>query len=201
MTAFDAIVLAGGTGERMGGADKAVLTLGATTLLGRVMDAVAGADTVVCVGPERDAGRGELWTREQPPGGGPVAAVAAGLQLVEATIVAVLAVDHPFVTAEVVARLVETCALNDVDAALAGDEAGVPQPLLAAYRVPALSACLRAIGSPAGASMTRLTQGLRFVTVPAPDAAQDCDTPEDLERARQKAAEQERAFPPAGGFE
>ena len=201
MTAFDAIVLAGGTGERMGGADKGALMLAEVTFLERVLDATRVADDVVCVGPERPTSRKVTWTQESPAGGGPVAAVAAGLQHVEATIVTVLAVDHPFVTAEVVARLVETCAVNDVDAVLAGDDAGVPQRLLAAYRVPALSACLRAIGSPAGASMTRLTQGLRCVTVPAPDAAQDCDTPEDLERARQKAAEQERACPPAGDFE
>ena len=190
MTSFDAVILAGGSGRRLGGVDKAALTVGGATLLERTLDAVERARTVVCVGPERplrDTGRTVAWTREQPPGGGPVAALGAGLDLVHDPVVAVLAVDHPFVTNEVVTRLVETCALADTDAALAGDAAGVFQPLLGAYRTESLRTCLRAIGSPRGASMARLIEGLRCVTVPAPDAAQDCDTPEDLERARLNA--------------
>ena len=186
---FDAIILAGGGGERLGGVDKAAITIGGSTLLERVLDAVSGAGTVVCVGPERDVRRPAVWTREQPPGGGPAAALNAGLERVEAPIVALRAVDHPFVTAEIVMRLVETCALDDVDAALAGDEAGVAQPLLAAYRVSALRASLRAIGPPAGGSVTRLVHGLRCVTVPAPAAARDLDTPKDLEGARRDAEE------------
>jgi hypothetical protein len=35
--------------------------------------------------------------------------------------------------------------------------------------------------------MRRAIEGLRCVTIGAPDAAQDCDTPEDLERARRNA--------------
>jgi molybdopterin-guanine dinucleotide biosynthesis protein A len=190
VTSFDAVILAGGSGRRLGGVDKAALTIGGATLLDRTLDAVEAATAVVCVGPERLLGgttRSATWTREQPPGGGPVAALSAGLDLVDASVVAVLAVDHPFVTAEVVSRLVETCSLADVDAALAGDAEGMPQPLLAAYRTASLRACIRAIGGPAGVAMTRAIEGLRCVTVPAPDAAQDCDTPEDLERARRNA--------------
>jgi molybdopterin-guanine dinucleotide biosynthesis protein A len=188
-TSFDALILAGGGAERLGGIDKATITIGGATLLERAVGAVEAARAVVCVGPQRDVGCPVVWTREHPVGGGPVAGLSAGLDLVEASIVVVLAVDHPFVTTELVARLVETCALDGVDAALAGDDAGIAQPLLAAYRVAWLSACLRAIGSPAGASMTRLIEGLRFVTVPAPVAARDLDTPEDLERARREGGQ------------
>ncbi len=47
---YDAIVLAGGSGSRMDGADKASLTIAGTTLLDRVLAAVGGAATVVVVG-------------------------------------------------------------------------------------------------------------------------------------------------------
>jgi molybdopterin-guanine dinucleotide biosynthesis protein A len=190
VTPFDAVILAGGSGRRLGGVDKAAITIGGSTLLDRTLDAVEAAGAVVCVGPERalrDPGRSVVWTREQPPGGGPVAGLSAGLDRIDASVVAVLAVDHPFVAAEAVSRLIETCALADVDAALAEDEAGVAQPLLAAYRTAALRVCLRAAGSPAGVSMSSAIEGLRCVTVPAPESAQDCDTPEDLERARRRS--------------
>ncbi|GGC78428.1 hypothetical protein GCM10011512_01250 [Tersicoccus solisilvae] len=97
---LDAIVLAGGRGSRLGGIDKAALTLDGKPLLDRALDAVDGvAGTVVVVGPERvlasgedaaritasrsgtdPAGAARLRTaREDPPYGGPAAATAAGL--------------------------------------------------------------------------------------------------------------------------
>ena len=47
-----AIVLAGGAGRRLGGADKAALDVGGRTLLERALAAVSGVPTVV-VGPAR----------------------------------------------------------------------------------------------------------------------------------------------------
>jgi len=83
--AVDLIVLAGGRGNRLGGAVKPAVDVAGRTLLSRVLDARARARRVVVVGPAEAraaAGRettGVLWTLEDPPFGGPVAGIAAGL--------------------------------------------------------------------------------------------------------------------------
>ncbi|PRH79320.1 molybdenum cofactor guanylyltransferase [Streptomyces solincola] len=96
MSGFDAVVLAGGAARRLGGADKPAVTVGGRALLDRVLDACRGAGRTVVVGGRRPTGRPVHWAREQPPGGGPVAALAAGLRLVEADTVVVLGGDLPF---------------------------------------------------------------------------------------------------------
>lgn len=181
-TNFDAVILAGGRGTRLGGVDKANVTLGSATMLDRILMAVVDASRVVCVGPERPAGDRVVWTREEPPGGGPVAALAAGLELVETPVVVALAVDLPFVSGAVVLRLVDLC--DAANAAVVTDADAVPQPLLAAYRVAPLRDALGGLPSVAGASMMQVLESLDVVTLSDPDAARDCDTPEDLERAR-----------------
>jgi molybdopterin-guanine dinucleotide biosynthesis protein A len=180
VTTFDAVILAGGRGERLGGVDKAALSIGRATLLNTVVAAAAKATQVICVGPERPTERPIMWTRERPPGGGPVAALAAGLELVEAPVVVLLAVDLPLVTPDVVVSLVER--LWDATAVLAEDGDGIHQPLLAAYRTESLGARLRTLGDPAGASMTAVVKGLDVVSVPALAATQDVDTREDFDR-------------------
>jgi len=72
-----AIVLAGGTGRRLGGVDKAALVVGSHTLLQTVLAAVPGIPVVV-VGPAHH-GTDATFVREDPPGGGPAAGVAAGI--------------------------------------------------------------------------------------------------------------------------
>ena len=75
---FDAIILAGGAGRRLGGRDKSALTVAGRPLLSRVLQAVIRARRVVVVGQvEVPDGVGQV--SEDPPGGGPVAGIAAGL--------------------------------------------------------------------------------------------------------------------------
>ena len=102
---YDALVLAGGQARRLGGVDKMAIPLGGRDLLDRVLDAVPDADRVVVVGPSRPLPRPVAWRREDPPGGGPVAAIAAGLPATSAPLVAVLAGDLPFLTASAVGAL------------------------------------------------------------------------------------------------
>ena len=56
-----------------------MLPIAGKPLLEHVLDAVTAASDVVVVGPRRDGIRDVRWTCEQPPGGGPVAALTAGL--------------------------------------------------------------------------------------------------------------------------
>ena len=81
MDGFAAVVLAGGAASRMGGADKPALPVGGRPMRDRVLAAVAAAAPRVLVGPSVLAPPDVRVTREEPPGGGPVAAVSAGLAL------------------------------------------------------------------------------------------------------------------------
>jgi len=82
-----AVLLAGGAGRRLGGADKARLRRDGSTLMQHWTEALAqrGVPTVV-VGPESlraDLPVGTLLTREDPPLGGPAAAARAGVLALE----------------------------------------------------------------------------------------------------------------------
>ena len=186
---FDAVVLAGGGGQRLGGVDKAGLRLGGVRLLDRVLACLDDAETVVVVGPEKLAlARADVvWAREDPPGGGPAAALAAALPALRCEVVVVLAVDLPFLRPAVVEALLDAL---DADPALDGvqatDATGRVQPLLAAYRTGPLALAARDAGDAAGLPVRRLLGGLRLTTLAlgADPAGTDCDTPDDLARAR-----------------
>jgi molybdopterin-guanine dinucleotide biosynthesis protein A len=183
---FDAVVLAGGRGRRLGGVDKAAIVVGGRTLLERALDAAAGARRIVVVGPRRPVTREVTWTREDPAGGGPVAALAAGLQHSTAEVVVVLAVDHPFVDQAAVARLVE--ALGDHDGAVIADSQGRPA-LAGAYRVGLLRRRLEVLGDVSGVSMKRLFSGTSLARVTDSQAAIDADTTHGVEVAGELARE------------
>jgi molybdopterin-guanine dinucleotide biosynthesis protein A len=183
---FDAIVLAGGEARRLGGADKPALLVGASTLLDHVLTATRDADRTVVVGPRRATCRPVTWCREEPVGGGPVAALAAGLGEVTAELVVVLASDLPFLTEEVVDLLVQ--AVSTRDGALLVDDDGRDQLLAGAWRTTALRAALPAVTQ--GARLGSVLAGLDAVRL-SPDVGPgrpapwfDCDTEVDLERAR-----------------
>ena len=187
---YDAVVLAGGTARRFGGAtDKVALEVEGTALLDRVLAGCAGARTTVVVGPRRPTRRPVSWVREQPPGGGPVAAVAAALPSVTADRILLLAADLPFfdpATAVLLLRELD----GELDAAVLVDADGRDQPLAAAYRTAPLLAALAALGDPAGLPLRRLVGGLTTRRIADADgAALDCDTWEDLARARAHARE------------
>jgi molybdopterin-guanine dinucleotide biosynthesis protein A len=178
---FDAVILAGGASRRMGGIDKASIDVGGKSLLDRAVDAVAAADRVVAVGPQRRTAPRLLWTQEQPPGGGPVAALARGLTGVTNEVTVVLAVDQPFVDRATVTTLVE--AIGDGEGAILVDSAGTDQPLVGAYRTGALRAAFETLGGAPGGSMRGLVARLALTRLES-DGARDCDTWEDVAAAR-----------------
>ncbi|MBR7828622.1 NTP transferase domain-containing protein [Actinospica sp. MGRD01-02] len=187
---FDAIVLAGGLARRLEGADKPALEIGGVSLLDRVVAACADAGEVVCVGPRRPTRRPVRWTREDPPGSGPVAALAAALDSTDrapAAHVVVLAADLPFLTADVVHSLWTAAAGRD--GAVLADRAGKDQWLAACYRRSSLTAALDRLagerGGGAGASLKRLLAGFDLARVPdVAGGAFDCDTWEDVAHVR-----------------
>ena len=203
---FAAVVLAGGAARRLRGAAKPARPVGGTPMLLRVLDAVAAAEPRIVVGrrtglPPLPAG--VLHTVESPPGGGPVAAMAAGLTLLPAKVefVAVLAADLPFLTAAAVTALLTAVAdsAGDTDGnsdshhdgAVPVDADGRPQWLCGVWRTAALRRRLAELGDPAGAGMRHLVQGLLVAHPPLtgddPPAWFDCDTETDLDRAEEWA--------------
>jgi molybdopterin-guanine dinucleotide biosynthesis protein A len=187
---FDAVLLAGGRASRVQGADKTGFTSGDATLLDRAVEASAGARTLVVVGLRegRVPPAGALLTREEPAWSGPVAALAAGLDVVEvaAPWTLVLACDVPRAPEAVQALLAGDGDGERRDGLLAIDSDGRRQPLLGLYRTGALEtrlAALRADGPLAGLSLRRLLDGLDLLEVPVPDElCADVDTADDAER-------------------
>jgi len=180
---YDAIVLAGGRARRLGGAAKPQLTVGGRTLLDAAVAAVAGAGRIVVVGPEQPVTGSVTWRREDPPGGGPVAALAAGLPATTAPVVVVLAGDLPAI-APAVPHLI--AALPPDGAAVLTDGEGRANYLAAAWRRSTLVAALAVVGPAAGAPMRAVIAAAPRV-VPVPDAGgwgRDCDTWDELARAR-----------------
>jgi molybdopterin-guanine dinucleotide biosynthesis protein A len=195
--AFDAIVLAGGRGSRLGGAGKPGLLVGGRPLIASVAAAAseAGGERLIVVGPEQaaeglDGAPGLRLVREHPPGGGPVPALRRGLAEAQALMVVLLAADLPFLTA---------AALRDLLAAGAGAACGAvldddddrPQWLLSCWQRPVLAAAaagypggsLHGLLGPLGPARVRLTP-----PPGTPPPWLDCDTPEDLARAREWTA-------------
>ncbi len=115
LTAFSAVVLAGGRAARLDGVDKASVELGGRTLLARAIDAVLDAREVVVVGAPVPTERPVTFTVEDPRYGGPVAALLTGRDalLRPASWLAVLAVDMPRVGPLTLRRLLEACPGHD----------------------------------------------------------------------------------------
>jgi molybdopterin-guanine dinucleotide biosynthesis protein A len=204
-----AIVIAGGEALRFG-ADKLALrdAQGRSLLEVTVAGIAQMADPVIIVGPERPGFRqleGVLtppksvqlaktesggpatvvWTREDPPGAGPCAALIAGLACLpdDATHVAVLAGDAPAGGAAVVAlRQV----IDDAAAAVVTDASGREQPMTAVYAVRPLRTAIAAYGDGRDMPIRQVLDDLRPHTVVAImdqwSASADIDRPEDAQQ-------------------
>ena len=195
-SSFDAIVLAGGLARRLRGADKPAIRLGGRTLgaVAITAAAAAGAGAVIVVGPERHGLRSEVaasgqsvplvFTSEDPPGSGPVPALAAGLELARSPWVLLLAADLPFLRPEHLRTLLAAAAVTG--GALLTDDDGRPQWLASAWRGEMLRTALAGYR---GESLRGVLEPLAPARVAGsagpgqPPPWLDCDTPDDLRSA------------------
>lgn len=193
-----AILLAGGRASRVGGAAKPLFEVGGTTLLRAAVDAVADASArpITVVGPVLDPDLPVEWAREDPPFGGPAAAVVAALDTwaragrADPEWTLLLACDLPRV-ATAVRHVTADLALlpSDTDGLCLGDATSRPQWLTGAYRTRSLRAAASALPRRgADAPVRDLVADLAIAVVAVPDAVtQDVDTWEDLEEARRQS--------------
>jgi molybdopterin-guanine dinucleotide biosynthesis protein A len=194
MLLVDLIVLAGGRGSRLGGVLKPAVEVAGRTLLSRVLDARPVARHAVVVGPPAAqpaaappgtapaAGTPLIWALEDPPFGGPVAGLAAGLAALDAHApletnldsleppagwLLVLACDLPWGADAARLLVAAASALEKTDDRHDGvhlvDSSGHAQWLAAIYRAPALRAAVARLGDRVdGASMRQLLTGLQL---------------------------------------
>jgi molybdopterin-guanine dinucleotide biosynthesis protein A len=177
------VVLAGGRGRRLGGVDKPALVVGGRSLLDTALAACTESAQIVVVGPVRPTSTAVRWTTESPAGSGPLAALSAGIGRLSADVevVVVLAADLPAVDAGTIRRLLAALDASRVDAVMLTDENRRVQPLLGAYRLPALRRALDAVGAVRDQPVGRLMDHLTLAPIPDHDgAADDIDTPQDL---------------------
>lgn len=174
----------------MGGVHKPLLEVGGITLLDAAIIAAreADADQIVAVGDPAiavsPAARSIEWVREDPPFGGPAAAIVAALPLVSASTALVLACDLPRV-AEAVRVLVATALTGD---GVCLDASGRRQWLTGLYRVDALREAARELPDRGrDAPVRQLLGGLAVASVAASDdLVADIDTWDDLNEARRR---------------
>lgn len=216
MHGYAAVVLAGGAARRLGGVDKPAQTVGGLPMLHRVLAAVADASPRIVVGPPGPLPDTVLRTREDPPGGGPVAAASAGVALLPSgtPVVALLAADLPFLTSAALLTLRRAATGRGVEGAVYVDHTGRPQWLCGVWRTGPLRARIDALpDGPAGVPLGALlgaapvtfipagtdelagtgTGGSTRAAGPTPPPWYDCDTEADLRQARTWARIEEGA--------
>ena len=182
----------GGGGERLGGVSKPDLILGGVRLIDRVCGVlmeVCGAGCVAVVPPSVRVPDGVLRTLEDPPSGGPLAGIDAGLRALSVgddVLVVVVSVDAPGVGAFLPA-LLEPALDESSDGRIVrgGDPEPFDQYLMGVYRAGALrrviDEAVAALGSVRGMGVRRVLRALEVerVSVSA-DVCRDVDTPEDV---------------------
>lgn len=173
---FDAIVLAGGRGSRLGLVDKATLDVGDGPLLDRVLEAVSKARRIAVVGPQRELPPTVRQVRENPVFGGPTAAVVTGLQVLAdepSPWTVVLGCDLPLAGEAVPLLLADP----ERDGATLKDGNGRTQWVAGIYRSSSLYRAADALGDPTDQPLRALLGGLDVRTVTAPGrVSQDVDT-------------------------
>jgi len=182
---WSAMILTGGNSSRFG-SDKSLAVIDGQTLLSHLLTDLAKDIEIVIVGPSFESKSRTLkFVQEDPVGGGPVAALSAGLAMIDTEFVALIATDMPFAAAVIheLASALET----SIDGLVPLDGQGVPQTLCAIYRTTALNDALEKLGDPQGRSMRSLAAllELREIELSATLKSRllDIDTPEELQRA------------------
>jgi molybdenum cofactor guanylyltransferase len=146
------VILAGGLGRRMGGADKALVSLSGMSLIGHVLNRLAPQVQAVAINANGDPARFAAFgvpvvADTLPDFPGPLAGLLAGMVWAKGSgfdAVAVVAVDTPFFPADMVAQL--QAGIGSGDVALAESD-GQLHPTCGLWRVGLQSALAAALAA------------------------------------------------------
>jgi molybdopterin-guanine dinucleotide biosynthesis protein A len=189
------VILAGGRGERLGGENKALLEVGGTRLIDRMIERLAAQCQPVAVSVKTSAAWAEhlkipALCDPRTDASGPLAGIASALHwsrdlAPHVDWVITVPVDIPFIPADLIERLT----LQDSDVAIAMS-AGQHHHAIAAWRPHLSERAAEAIGR--GVRAVRAFQAelqRRVVTWPSTphDPFLNINTPRDLERAQQRS--------------
>ncbi|MGB3414220.1 MAG: NTP transferase domain-containing protein [Microbacteriaceae bacterium] len=198
---FDALILAGGRGSRLGGIDKAALIIEKERMVDRVISVVrkAGAARIIVAGPEHAGSLANVVVREDPPFSGPLAALGIALDEVYAPWVMLLACDllHPTEVSDQLLSALKNGAIQQsqgdgpqkIHGVVLSDENGRQQWLASCMNTAvlreALEKVLRSNGTLEGGSLSALFSHMELLSIPAlPGSTEDIDTPEHLAAAQ-----------------
>lgn len=184
------IMLAGGTGKRLGGRSKPDLLIAGDRLISWTLSFLPPVPTVVVAPSEVEVPEKVFLTMEEPPGSGPAAGIVAGWRRLAnsfvfspSDIIGVCPVDAPlagFALRQLGRELKE----QNEDAAekekiLLGQVGEVTQYVLGVFTVRALMEMARA--NPLNRSVRGVLGEIGFSTREiSPDYARDVDTPADI---------------------
>ena len=209
------IILAGGSGTRMGVADKALVNIRGRTMLERVIERLKPQVEQLVLSangdPARFAAFGVPVVPDSALGLGPLAGLLAGMRwseanLPEARFVASVAADMPFIPVDLVERLSEGCGRDENTVALAASSAGT-HPVCGLWPVKVADVLERLLKS--GENPKVLSFADRFMRLNVPfddielpkgervDPFFNVNTPEDARRAEEIAAALDGDMAPA----
>ena len=182
-----AVVLAGGASQRFP-PDKLAQLVDDQRLLNQTLASLPAEFVVLIVGPAREVTRPVIFASEEPPGGGPAAALIAGVHRAlgeSPDAIVVLPGDAPLGGRAARTLLSRLDNEPNVAAVVGVDAHGQEQPLQLALRPAAAEALVAAAGpgGAAGVSARRLLDALKpgLVTHELPPAELwDIDTPDQL---------------------
>ena len=194
------VIVAGGQSTRMGDVDKTVVDVAGVPLVRRVANRLLAVVDHLVVNCRRDqqerlaaalAGLSPTFAVDEVPDRGPTAGIMTGLSAVETPYAAVVAADMPYLDPELLEYLFERA--DGHDAAVPRPEEWF-EPLHAVYRPePMAEACAEALEAADARIITPLSS-LDHIVIER-DAIvehgslrsfESVDTPEDLERARER---------------
>lgn len=190
--AVRAVVLTGGRSSRMGGRHKPGILVDGRPVIERILSTlwsaapsaevvIAGSDTGLSPSLQQKV----TVVREEPHFSGPVAGVAAALEVVSPSegVVLLLGGDLPFLSSTTLQKLLSVV-IAEAPVASCVDATGHLQYLCSGWQQSVLLAQLEQIENPIGVPLRALFEGLTPEVVDCdPDELRDIDTPDDLARA------------------
>jgi molybdopterin-guanine dinucleotide biosynthesis protein A len=199
------LLLAGGQSRRMGGGDKTLRVLDGVSLLERVIERLRPQVDALVLNANGDPARFAEFALpvvadSVPDFAGPLAGVLAGLDWAavhrpDATFIASVATDAPFLPADLVARLTAARQAAEADLACASS-AGRAHPVFGLWPLRLREDLRRAIVDDGIRKVDEWTARHRLVTVPFADRPIDpffnANRPEDLQAAAELVKSVER---------